>query len=97
MKLFKIILFAAFMLLLAVTAAVGQTSAKDIRKTQYAASYKHYQATWYKAEKKAIRQSITATRELNQAPKAIQRRSAKLTKLRNELREVSARKEGSNE
>lgn len=97
MKLLKIMLLVAYMLLMTIAVAVGQTSAKDIRKTQYAASYKHYKETWYKAEKKAIKQSIAATKELNQAPKARNRRNAKLAKLRNELSEVSARKEGSND
>ena len=95
----KTIRIKLFLLTLALcfSATLAMSQTKFVAKMQAPLKWEHYRATWQKEEKKAIKQSIAATKELNKAPKGRDRRNANLAKLRNRLSEVAARKEGNDE
>lgn len=95
MKLFRILLLTVITVFISATLSLAQK--REVAKMQAPLEYAHYQKSWFKNEKKALKKAISASESLHKAPKGTKRRNAKLMKLRNDLSEVSARKEGNDE
>lgn len=95
MKRIKIILSTLLLLLMISGQAWSQS--KSYAKLQYSVSWENYNRTWFKAEKKRLRAIASTLKSSTASEKKVFKRLAKLTKYREEIASISARKEGNDE
>ena len=95
MKLFRLILLTVFTVCISATLTLAQN--KKVAKMQAPMEYAHYEKTWEKKEKKALKETLSYLKKKEAASKKGKGPSKKITKLRAQVAELSARKEGSND
>lgn len=93
----KIKVLSLLLLLMMAFTTVSLGQSRKYKKLQYELSYAHYEKTWYGEALSELKEAKGDTKKSVSNSKKSTRRAGKLNKLRTDISQIAARKEGNDE